>query len=95
MQQIVQAILASDAPVATYVSPQGSRSASAGLYIMYAAHVSAMAPATNTGAATPIEIGGGGEAPLPQPEEQPADDPAGTSDDADATAPENAQRLSE
>ena len=48
MKDIIQAILASDTPVVTYVSPQGAQSASAGLYIMYAAHVSAMAPATNT-----------------------------------------------
>lgn len=58
MKTIIKAILASDTPVATYVSPQGARSASAGLYIMYSAHISAMAPATNTGAATPIEVGG-------------------------------------
>ena len=66
MKTIIKAILASETPVATYVSPQGARSASAGLYIMYSAHVSAMAPATNTGAATPIEIGGapGGDNPL-------------------------------
>lgn len=66
MKTIIKAILASDTPVATYVSPQGARSASAGLYIMYSAHISAMAPATNTGAATPVEVGG---APP-----QPADD---------------------
>lgn len=69
MQTIIKAILASDTPVATYVSPQGARSASAGLYIMYAAHVSAMAPATNTGAATPIEVGG---VPAPSPVDEPA-----------------------
>lgn len=70
MQSIVQTILGADTPVVTYVAPQGARSASAGLYIMYAAHVSAMAPATNTGSATPIELGGGGgEKPLfPEPE---------------------------
>ena len=59
MKTIIKSILASDTPVATFVSPQGARSASAGLYIMYSAHFSAMAPSTNTGAATPIEIGGG------------------------------------
>lgn len=58
MKTIIKSILASDTPVATFVSPQGARSASAGLYIMYSAHVSAMAPATNTGAATPVEVGG-------------------------------------
>ncbi|WP_370339186.1 nodulation protein NfeD [Parvularcula marina] len=69
MKDIIQAILASETPVVTYVSPQGAQSASAGLYIMYSAHVSAMAPATNTGSATPIEIGGtgGGESPFEEP----------------------------
>ena len=61
MRSMVKDIVAAPMPVVVYVSPNGARAASAGLFVTQAADVAAMAPQTNIGSATPVQIGPGEE----------------------------------
>jgi len=72
-RDIIRDIVAAPVPVIVYVSPSGARAASAGTFLVYASHLAAMAPGTNLGAATPVQMGGIPGVPQPKDDKKPAE----------------------
>ena len=64
MRAMIKRILVAEVPIVAYVSPAGARAASAGVFIVMAADVAGMAPGTNIGAATPVNLQGGMDSTL-------------------------------